>query len=81
MYKPHVTVLGYIQRGGAPSAMDNIMGSRMGAKAVDAILAEQTNCLVGTSKGELVTVDYDTAFSSKRGIDLSLYDLSLMLSI
>jgi len=81
MYKPHVTVLGYIQRGGAPSAMDNIMGSRMGAKAVDAILAEQTNCLVGTSKGELVSVDYDTAFSSKRGIDLSLYDLSLMLSI
>jgi len=37
-FKPGVTVLGYIQRGGSPSAYDNIMGSRMGAMAIDSLL-------------------------------------------
>ncbi len=80
-YKPHVTVLGYIQRGGAPSAIDNIMGSRMGALAVDAILSGNVNRLVASQKGALVTLDYQEAFANKQGIDLSIYELSRVLSI
>ena len=33
-----VTILGHIQRGGAPSAFDRILGSRMGAEAVNALM-------------------------------------------
>ena len=80
-YNPHVTVLGYIQRGGAPSAMDNIMGSRMGALAVDALVAGESGCLVASRKGELLAVPYAEAFAMKRGIDLSLYDLTRILAI
>ena len=34
-----ITVLGHIQRGGAPSAFDRILGCRMGAEAVMALMA------------------------------------------
>ena len=80
-YNPHVTVLGYIQRGGAPSAMDNIMGSRMGALAVDTLVAGESGCLVACRKSELLTIPYAEAFAMKRGIDLSLYDLTRILAI
>lgn len=80
-YNPHVTVLGYIQRGGAPSAMDNIMGSRMGALAVDTLVAGESGCLVACCKSELLTIPYADAFAMKRGIDLSLYDLTRILAI
>lgn len=80
-FKPHVTVLGYIQRGGAPSAVDNIMGSRMGAMAIDAIIAGETDRLVASCNGALTTISYEQAFSSKRGIDLSIYHLSQILAI
>ena len=80
-YNPHVTVLGYIQRGGAPSAMDNIMGSRMGALAVDKLVAGESGCLVASCKSELLTIPYADAFALKRGIDLSLYDLTRILAI
>ena len=80
-YKPHVTVLGYIQRGGAPSAMDNIMGSRMGELAVDAILAGEVNRLVASSNGGLITIPYADAFASPRRIDMAVYELSRILAI
>lgn len=80
-FKPHVTVLGYIQRGGAPSATDNIMGSRMGAMAVDSVLSGDVNRLVAVRQGQLITVPYEVAFETKHGIDLSIYDLSRTLAI
>lgn len=40
-----VTVLGHIQRGGTPSTFDRILASKMGYKAVELILAEETKKL------------------------------------
>ena len=34
-----VTVLGHVQRGGAPSAFDRVLGCRMGAEAVLALMS------------------------------------------
>lgn len=38
-----VTVLGHVQRGGAPSAFDRILGCRMGAEAVLALMDASDN--------------------------------------
>lgn len=75
-----VTVLGYIQRGGSPSAFDNIMGSRMGALAVDCILADTVNCLTAWQNGELVALPYEQAFDRRRSIDLAQYHLTKILA-
>ncbi|EAX47856.1 6-phosphofructokinase [Thermosinus carboxydivorans Nor1] len=80
-FKPHVTVLGYIQRGGSPSAFDNIMGSRMGALAVDTVIQGNVNRLIAYQQGQLVAVPYEQAFANKRGIDLALYELASILAI
>jgi 6-phosphofructokinase 1 len=80
-YSTHVTVLGYIQRGGSPTATDNIIGSRMGGKAIDCILADELNCLVAWQKGAITTVSYAEAFATKRGIDCSQYELARILAL
>lgn len=79
-FKSHVTVLGYIQRGGMPLAMDNIWGSRMGGAAVDAIINGDRNRLVAVQNGQLLTVPYAEAVTYRRGIDLSVYELSGVLA-
>jgi 6-phosphofructokinase 1 len=79
-FATHVTVLGYIQRGGSPSATDNIIGSRMGGKAIDCIVSGEVNCLIGWQKGELATVPLEGVFSLKRSIDLSQYELARILA-
>ena len=76
-----VTVLGYIQRGGSPSAKDNIMASRMGSAAVDAIAENNMNCLVGANMGEIVLLDYETAVHSVRGVNKKLHQLVGILSL
>lgn len=76
-----VTVLGYIQRGGSPSAKDNIMASRMGSMAVDAIAENTMNCLVGANLGEIILLDYRTAMQGARGVNKKLHRLAGILSL
>jgi 6-phosphofructokinase 1 len=46
-FTTRVTRLGHIQRGGSPSAFDRLLASRMGVKAVEAVLAGEKNAMVG----------------------------------
>ncbi|MEN6566030.1 MAG: 6-phosphofructokinase [Veillonellales bacterium] len=80
-FNPNITVLGYIQRGGNPSAHDNIIASRMGAAAIDCILENNANCLIALQKSEIVAVPYEQTTEYKRGIDLSLYETAGILSV
>jgi len=79
-FSPHVTVLGYLQRGGAPSAVDNIMGSRMGAAAVENIMQGKLNCLIAQRHGEIATVPYALVQDYQPQVDYSLYELASILA-
>ncbi|MCH5214328.1 MAG: 6-phosphofructokinase, partial [Muribaculaceae bacterium] len=46
-YDVRVSILGHLQRGGSPTAYDRIMASRMGAAAIDALLDDQRNVMIG----------------------------------
>ena len=46
-YDVRVTILGHLQRGGSPTANDRILASRMGAAAIDALLDDQRNVMIG----------------------------------
>ena len=54
---PRVTVLGHIQRGGAPNARDRVTASRMGYLAVETIAAGKTNRVIVHKDGGLVDID------------------------
>lgn len=54
-----ITVLGHVQRGGSPSAFDRILGSRMGAEAVLALLEatpDSQACVVSLDGNQAVRV-------------------------
>ena len=46
-YDVRVSILGHLQRGGSPTAYDRILASRMGSAAIDAILDDQRNVMIG----------------------------------
>ncbi len=75
-----VTVLGHIQRGGSPSAVDRLLGSRMGSMAVD-LLAEGRSGLFIASRGqEVVTVPLTACFTETKPFPEDLYRLALTLA-
>ena len=49
--KVRVSILGHLQRGGAPSFKDRMMATQFGAKAIDMIINKEFNQLIGTTKG------------------------------
>ena len=65
---PRVTVLGHIQRGGAPTGRDRVNATKMGYLAVELLLDGKTNRIVCTNHGTFVDVDIEEALSMKKGI-------------
>jgi 6-phosphofructokinase 1 len=51
-----VVVLGHIQRGGSPTALDRIWGSLWGSEAVKRLVAGETSFYLGVQAGELVSI-------------------------
>lgn len=76
-----VTVLGHIQRGGSPSAQDRVLASRLGAFAVECLMDNKTNIMVGLHHNKLHTATFAEALSKGHQINLSLYQLAKELSI
>ena len=77
-----IVVLGYIQRGGSPTARDRMLASRMGYKAVELLLQEgMTSKAVGIKGDEIVYYDLEEALNMPRKHDTSLMDLAEILSI
>lgn len=65
---PRVTVLGHIQRGGAPTGRDRVNATKMGYLAVELLLEGKTNRIVCTNHGTFVDVDIEEALAMKKGI-------------
>ncbi len=59
--EPTLTVLGYVQRGGAPSALDATMGSLYAQKAIDSLLAGTYNCVIGLIGRRISATPYSEA--------------------
>ena len=64
-----VSILGYLQRGGSPTANDRILASRLGVAAVDALLEGQRNVMVGLKNNEIVYIPFTKAIKDDKPID------------
>lgn len=80
-YDVRVTVLGHLQRGGSPTAIDRINASRLGNAAVEALIDDQKSVMVGISNGELVLVPFRKAVKKHKEIDRELIELAWILSV
>ncbi|PKN98204.1 MAG: 6-phosphofructokinase [Chloroflexi bacterium HGW-Chloroflexi-4] len=74
-----VTILGHTQRGGIPSAYDRILGSRLGAAAVEQMAKGNYGVLVGEIKDEIATTPLEEVVNNPKELDRSLIDLAKVL--
>ncbi len=80
-FETRASVLGYIQRGGSPSARDRTLASRLGAKAVDLLMQHERGKIVGLTNNELTAHDMNRLLKKKHHINEAMYQLSKELSI
>lgn len=80
-YDVRVSILGHLQRGGSPSAYDRILASRMGASAIDALLDDQRNVMIGIKNDEIVYVPFTKAIKNDKPINRELLSTLRRLSI
>ena len=75
------TVLGYVQRGGAPSAHDRIIAARMGCYAVELIESGAYNRIIAVKNNKLVDYDIVEALGMSKMYDEHLHKLLSALSL
>lgn len=80
-YDVRVSILGHLQRGGQPTAHDRILASRMGAAAIDALLDDQRNVMIGVKNDEIVYVPITKAIKNEKPINRELLETLRRLSI
>jgi len=74
------TILGHIQRGGSPSAFDRILASRMGGRAVQALLEGRSQRVVGIRNNIIEDFDIDEALNVEKTDITDVYELAKTLS-
>ena len=80
-YDVRVSILGHLQRGGSPTAFDRIIASRMGAAAIDALMEDQRNVMIGIKDDEIVYVPFSKAIKNDKPINRDLLETLRRLSI
>lgn len=80
-FETRVTILGHLQRGGSPSALDAVLAASMGGKAVDLILEGKTDQMTAYVNQKIEGVSIEVAYGPKRLLDMELYHLADALSI
>jgi 6-phosphofructokinase 1 len=73
------TILGHMQRGGAPTCKDRVYASIMGARAVELLCEGKSNRVVGYRHGEFQDIDIQEALSMTKDIPEDQYQISKML--
>lgn len=80
-YDVRVSVLGHMQRGGAPSCFDRVLASRLGVKAVEALFDGKSNFMVGLINDKVALTPLDLAIKGHTEIDQELLRVSDIMSI
>ena len=76
-----ITHLGHVQRGGSPSMVDRVLATRMGVKAVESIMDENsTSSAIGIKDNKIVVVPFEQVFSAKKQFNEELYNIAQLLS-
>jgi phosphofructokinase-like protein len=73
------TTLGYIQRGGVPSAFDRVLATRLGMAAVDAVVEDSWGTMVALRGTEIERVSFEEALGQLKSVPQERYDEAAVL--
>lgn len=76
-----VSILGHMQRGGSPTAMERVRSSRIGFNAVKALLTGENNKMIGIKNDLIVMTPFDRATKHRTELMPDLLDMMQILSV
>lgn len=79
-FKTRMTILGHIQRGGSPSAYDRLLASRMGVKAVEALVEGTHGVMTGLKGKGIDFIPLEDVISNKRQVNMEYYHMVKVLA-
>mgnify|MGYP000017215530 CR=1 FL=1 len=79
-HKTRVAVIGHLQRGGAPSAADRMLASRLGYGAVNALLEGQSNIMIGVQNDKLEYVPFSDAINKTKPLNEDILKMAEILA-
>jgi 6-phosphofructokinase 1 len=80
-YDTRVSILGHIQRGGNPSALDRVNSSRMGFAAVEALRSGKKGVMIGIVNNQVVYTPFKKAVKHIQAPDRDLVRMLEILSL
>lgn len=80
-YDTRITVLGHIQRGGSPTAMERVLASRLGVASVEALLKGRENEMAGIVNNKLLFTPFERAVKHNTELNSELLKLTEILSV
>jgi 6-phosphofructokinase 1 len=75
-FETRVTVLGHIQRGGTPTAMDRVLGTRFGVMAMELVNNKKFGYMVSLCGNEIIAVPISKAVTKLKTVDKQLYEMA-----
>jgi 6-phosphofructokinase 1 len=79
-FKIRVTILGHVQRGGRPTAFDRLLGTRLGAGAIERLAAGESGALVGMLDDRVATTPLAQCVGRQKDLDPKLIELAQVLA-
>lgn len=79
-YEIRATILGHVQRGGAPTAFDRLLATRLGAAAAEHLVAGRHGVMMGLRDGEITPTPLRDVVANKKALDLELLELARKLA-
>jgi len=75
-----LSITGYAQRGGNPTARSRLLANLFGNKAVELLHNKQGNRMVALQEGKITSIDLEQVCSNEKQLDLSLMKLAQTLA-
>jgi 6-phosphofructokinase 1 len=80
-YDVRVSILGHIQRGGTPSAIDRVYASKLGFHAVEALVDDQKSVMIGIKDNEIVHVPFSKVIKMHKSVEPGELEMAEILSL
>jgi 6-phosphofructokinase 1 len=80
-YDTKVTILGHLLRGGSPSVADRVLASRLGVVAVESLLANKSDVMVGIVNNEVKFTPFDQATKNVNNFKDEMFRIAAILSV
>ena len=76
-FETRVSVLGYVQRGGTPTASDRVLATRFGVKACELIAKGEFGNMAALRGNKIISIPMEEALQPKK-VDMEIYDIATL---